>query len=101
MSHTILLCRFFCEKNHDFAGFMSLTLATPLTQLVAHSDAGMRVIFDDHRCASRLNDTDNVAVFLVQGPGFYFLLFCCFEILMNSILLQVYSAFASGLQGAR
>ena len=30
-----------------------------------------------------------------------FLLFCCFEILMNSILLQVYSTFASGLQGAR
>jgi len=59
------------------------------------------VIFDNHWCASRLNDTDNVAVFLVQGPGSYFLLFCCFEILMNSILLQVYSTFASGLQGAR
>ena len=28
-------------------------------------------------------------------------LFCCFEILMNSVLLQVYSTFASGLQGAR
>ena len=77
---------------------MSLTRATPLTQLVADSDAGMRVIFDDHWCASRLNDTDNVAVFLVQGPGFYFLLFCCFEILMNSILLQVYSRLQVGFK---
>ena len=65
-SYHLIVQVFFVKKTMVLQVFIAvLEYVTPLTQLVADSDAGMRVIFDDHCCASRLNDTDNVAVFLL------------------------------------